>query len=80
MAKYDPLYEHLRAQPRSVTEVRMTFEAVARLVGSLPPSAWKHRAWRANDVTHVMAKAWLDAGWLVDTVDQKEERVTFRRA
>jgi len=29
----------------------------------LPASACTYRAWRANDVTHSQASAWLKAGW-----------------
>jgi hypothetical protein len=60
--KYAPLFEHLcRAGD---APVEMTFEEIDRLVGGLPVSATKHRAWWANEVAggRVQAKAWLDAG------------------
>lgn len=60
--------------------VRMTFNEIAGLVGSLPASAWQHREWWANDASHVEAAAWLDAGWRVTVVDQRDEWVEFEPA
>jgi len=57
MAKYDRLAELLRCQHGS--ELRVTFEQLADVVpGGLPPSAYRHRAWRANEVDgpHVHAR------------------------
>lgn len=79
MTKYEPLHKHLRAKAVSLQTLRMTFGEIARLVGDLPASADKHRAWWANDPTHPQAQAWLDAGWEVDTVDQVAGTVTFKR-
>lgn len=81
MGKYDPLRDHLA----SVTDravVRMTFNEIAGLVGSLPASAWQHREWWSNeaDGTHVQAGAWRDAGWRVMIVDQRDEWVEFEPA
>lgn len=77
MAKYDPLRNHLSlsGQPR----LTMTFDQIAALVGPLPPSARDHRAWWANDSTHVHGYAWLAAGYRVDSVDQPRGIVTFVR-
>jgi hypothetical protein len=80
VAKYDPLHTRLKAKAGSGPAFRMTFEDVIRLVRDLPPSATKHRAWWANDPTHVHVRAWLDAGWEGDTVGQKAGVVTFRGA
>jgi hypothetical protein len=41
--KYGPLREHLSGT--TGTRVRMTFKAVEDLVGRLPESAYRHRAW-----------------------------------
>ena len=80
MGKYDPLRDHLAAHTGR-DELRMTFNEIARLVGSLPASAWQHPAWWANerDGNHVEARAWLDAGWRVVRVDQRDEWVDFAR-
>jgi hypothetical protein len=76
VAKYDGLRDFLAAQVVEVGEVSMTFPEVAQLVGPLPESATKHRAWWAND-SKVQARAWRSAGWRVDSVDQGAGRVVF---
>jgi hypothetical protein len=59
--KYEPLSRHLRTAPRPVS---MTFAEISRLVGGLPPSAYRYREWWANDHggRHVQAHAWLEFG------------------
>jgi hypothetical protein len=46
MAKYEPLSRHLRTATRPVS---MTFDEISQLVGGLPPSAYRHREWWANN-------------------------------
>jgi len=58
----------------------MTFKAVEDLVGSLPESAYRHRAWWGNNDGTAAAKAWLDAGWRVESVNQAVGEVVFTRA
>ncbi len=80
MGKYDPLDARL-AQAAGET-LTLTFGQMDELVQGLPPSARKYLAWWANETTgsHVQARAWTGAGWRVDEVDFRAERVTFRRA
>ena len=80
--KYDPLEKYLRALPVSQEELTLSFEAIEQILNDrLPPSAYEHRAWWGNQKqgTHVEAIAWMDAGWMVDTVDFKEKWVRFVR-
>ncbi len=78
MSKYGPLRDWLAAQSGRL-EVTVSFEQIEALVsGPLPRSAHDHRAWWANDETHVHAVAWLAVGWAVDAVDQRAKRVRFR--
>jgi hypothetical protein len=80
VAKYDGLTELLRRQPGK--HITVTFEQVASAVpGGLPPSAYRHRAWWANETNdpHVHAKAWRRAGWIVVAVDFAGRTVTFGR-
>lgn len=77
MAKYSPLGGLL--QRRSGASVELSFATVAEAVGGLPDSARRHRAWWANDPSHVQARAWLDASWQVDDVRLDQGRVRFRR-
>jgi hypothetical protein len=75
--KYAALAEYLRG--RSGGTVTVSFEDVAELVGGLPESARNHRAWWANDESHVQGRAWLREGWQVEAVDLGAARVTFQK-
>jgi hypothetical protein len=80
VAKYDGLANLLRRQQDD--RIRLTFEQVAAAVpGGLPPSAYRYRAWWANESNgrHVHAQAWTGAGWAVVNVDFTDRAVTFGR-
>jgi hypothetical protein len=80
--KYAPLEYYLRGLPSSQDEITLTFERIEQILDdSLPLSAHEHRAWWGNQKkgTHVESLAWMDAGWMVDTVDLKAEWVKFVR-
>jgi hypothetical protein len=75
MRKYAPLLDHL---DKTKGPVDLTFGEVSRLVGGLPPSAYRHAAWWSNsDRGHVQAEAWLRAGRRVARIDLVGERVLF---
>jgi hypothetical protein len=57
----------------------MTFAQIEELVGRLPDSAHRHRAWWGNNDATVAAKAWLSAGWHVESVNQSAGEVVFGR-
>jgi hypothetical protein len=81
MAKYDGLADLLRRQQGE--HLHLTFEQLASVIpGGLPPSAYRHRTWWANeaDGQHVHARVWTGAGWVVADVDLAGRAVTFRRA
>jgi hypothetical protein len=78
---YGGLAEHLAALETS--SERLSLISVERILGRpLPASARKHRAWWANATggSHSHARAWTDAGWLVDSVDLDEGVIQFRKA
>jgi hypothetical protein len=75
--KYEPLRDHLAGF--TGTRVRMTFAEMEHLVGRLPDSAHRHRAWWGNNDASVEAQAWLEAGWLVESVNQGAGEVVFVR-
>ena len=80
--KYTLLEHFLRDLLSSQDEVTLTFERIEQILKDhLPPSAHEHRPWWANQKqgTHVEANAWMDAGWMVDTVDLKQKWVRFVR-
>jgi hypothetical protein len=80
VAKYSPLRRHLAAEvgPRA----DMTFAEIDELIGGLPASARRHRAWWSNerDGRHVQARAWIDAGWIVSDVNFAAEWVRFTKS
>jgi hypothetical protein len=76
MVKYEPLREYLSGRPGD--EEPMTFGQMEQLVGPLPDSARKHRAWWAND-NKSQALAWRAAGWHVASVNQASGQVVFAR-
>jgi hypothetical protein len=83
MSKYDPLKTFLENASSNVSELMLSFRQIETILGNtLPPSARLHRAWWSNPSSphdHPYAQAWLAAGWEVDTVDQRNEWVRFRR-
>ncbi len=83
MSKYDPLYDYLSNLPDDINEKTMTFDQLESILGfTLRNSAYDHRPWWANPSSpkqHSYAQAWLAAGWKVDTVNQRENWVRFRR-
>ncbi len=79
--KYEPLYNWLLAQESSSGIIHVTYKEIERILGEkLPFSAKIYPAWWANgDNSHVHAKAWLSAGWKVESVNFSGESVTFRK-
>lgn len=79
MNKYEPLTRYLQSVPGQ--KHHLTFEQVENIiVGKLPPSAYKYRAWWSNNPQgHVMAQAWVNAGWESSDVDMEGRKLVFRR-
>ena len=80
MSKYSPLEDYLLRQ--GARRVTLSFDDVAHVIGDvLPASATTHAEWWGNtqDAGHVQAKAWLGAGWKVDSVSLNQQRVVFVR-
>ena len=78
-SRYAKLAIHL--QSLNVAKETFSFEQIEEILGGeLPPSAWDHRSWWANDsVGHVQSKQWLDVDWRVASVNMTDHRVTFAR-
>jgi len=83
MSKYEPLRQFLDCTQATVGEKTLSFSEIERILGfKLPKSAHEHRAWWSNpssSTDHPYAQSWLAAGWMVDTVNQKDKWVRFRR-
>ncbi len=81
-SKYQPLADHLAAQPPEVVSVTLSLPEIEVLVGqALPLTAHRHAWWR-NDPVRTTARAWLAAGWRVThaQVRQVPSAITFTRA
>jgi len=80
MSKYEPLAAFLKAKGRG--EVKLSFREIEKILGAkLPPSAYRHRPWWANEAAgHVHAKAWLGAGYETAQVDMGAKKLVFKRA
>jgi hypothetical protein len=79
--KYERLTTWMASlSPRAPT-ITVSFHELEKVLGGeLPPSAWQHRSWWANDSTsHSQSIAWLEAGWRVQKVDFSSESVVFHR-
>ena len=80
--KYEPLEKYLRALPTSQQKLTLSFESIEQVLNhQLPPSALEEEVWWGNQKqgTTVESIAWMDAGWMVDTVDLREKWVRFVR-
>lgn len=80
-SRYAPLAIWLQNQPVEKDLVKPTFAKIEEIIGGkLPESAYKNRAWWANDsVGHVQSKQWLDVGWRVASVNMTTHVVRFAR-
>jgi len=80
--KYTPLQQYLRELPLSQDEVTLTFEHIEQILkDTLPPPAYQEGDWWGNQKqgTQVESIAWMEAGWMVDTVDLPAKQVHFVR-
>jgi len=73
MAQWDALREALDKAPG---RIRLTWSELEHIVGRLPPSAGKHRAWWSGDRPHVYV--WRSAGYMLAEI-VLGEAVTFER-
>lgn len=81
MGKYEPLASHLTDMPRD--RWTATFDEIERVLKfKLPPSARRYDAWWSNSRrgNHSQAKAWIDAGWYIVSIDRKKEKVVLARS
>ena len=78
-SKYYQLHTYLNEQP--LDELTLTLSEIESMMGTpLPASARTRRAWWSNRSRGaVQADAWMEAGYHVETIDLKNERITFRK-
>lgn len=84
MSQYEPLEIHLRDSGQE--SVPMTFGEIEKIIDAkiidakLPPSAFRHRPWWANDRSHIQAHSWLRAGYRTENVDMAGRKLVFRKS
>ncbi len=81
--RYAPLEKYLRDLPGSQREITLRFEQIERILNAkLPSSAYEDRRWwdHETEANHVSPRSWANAGWKVESLDVREERVRFVRA
>lgn len=84
--KYEPLENFLKQQPKSLNAITLSFHEMEKLLRvPLPASAYKHAPWWANQSNFKIrpqAKAWMDAGFKVESfkLDKNSGFVRFHRA
>lgn len=76
--KYIGLANYLKTKTEST--IIMTFHEIEKLIDTtLPKSAYKHRAFWSNTLSHSVAYGWLDSGYKTESVDFVNQQVTFVR-
>ncbi|HEX2913487.1 MAG TPA: hypothetical protein VH186_21975 [Chloroflexia bacterium] len=80
---YETLQKWFAAQAKTETELHVTFRKLEEAGSVLfPPSAREYQAWwldKSPDTTHSHARAWLETGWQVESVNLSKETVSFKR-
>lgn len=79
-SKYYSLFEHL--QKCDQAEITLTFSKIETVMdNSLPASAFNQKNWWSNrdSSSALQAKAWVNAGYHIESVDLTQQTVTFRK-
>jgi hypothetical protein len=79
LGRYDPLRAHLARQPSDVHELTMTFGQVEQLVGQLPQSARRGKAWWTAALAGSAKAAQTPPTWRVREVIPATRTVIFVR-
>lgn len=60
--------------------ITLSFSEIEGVMGdTLPPSAYKHRAFWSNSRTHSVAYGWLDAGYKTVNINLENRVITFEK-
>jgi len=80
---YQLLQDFLSKTPQNLNSINISFVQISQIISlALPDSAYKYRAWWANqtDISNRShARAWTNAGFKVVDVNLSAELVTFKR-
>jgi hypothetical protein len=81
--KYTPLEKYLCDLPASQSAVMLRFEQIEEILKSaLPSSAYEDRRWwdHEKEANHINKRAWMNAGWKIESLDVNQRWVQFIRA
>jgi hypothetical protein len=80
--KFTLLEQYLRDLPIGQEEITLTFENLEQILNEpLPLAAHEESPWWGNQKPGMIIEpnSWMDAGWMVDIVDLREQWVRFVR-
>jgi Bacterial antitoxin of type II TA system, VapB len=80
MSSYQPLADHLASRKEDSWDA--SFGEIEQKLGRpLPPSAYRHNAWWANQTGpgHSQTHGWRSVGWKTAKLDLEGRRVRFER-
>ncbi len=77
--KYIRLAAHLAGRPAETARVTMAIQEIEDLVGQKLPFNARFPSWWRNDTHRMHSRAWLTAGWEVESMNSKRAEVVFVR-
>lgn len=77
--KYIRLAAFLADQPSSVDHLEMSVAEIETVIGEILPTNARYPSWWRNDDRKMHARAWLTAGWIVESMRRTDEVVVFAR-
>lgn len=80
--KYTPLENYLREIPAHQKELTLSFAQIERIINArLPSSAYEYQQWweHEKEGNHINARAWVSAGWKIQSVDFNRKQATLVR-
>jgi len=77
--KFDVLRNYLKFRASFTNQVTLSFAKIEGIISdNLPFAAIRDENWWTN-TTSVHAKAWLNSGWKVESINLKDRNVTFTK-
>lgn len=77
--RYIRLAAFFAAQPRDTERITLNVAEIARLVDHDLPTEARQPSWWRNDRRRMHARAWITAGWQVESMDPVADQVVFVR-
>lgn len=79
---YQPLQDYLQTRAHTDREVSLSLDQIESIIGApLPKSAYNYRQWWENQAdvsTRPQAKAWIQAGYTVESVQDSSTITAVR--